>query len=199
MIHTTPESQIPYSIRVSSRCKYGRITFKNGLFEVVIPPHLKEDYGHKFMAEKQAWAQTQLNLLQQKTASFEPRTAIPTTTEGWLEAKCQLKKIVKRYIAKHHNALGAPKQLKIKNMTSRWGSLSSKQNMNINLMLYFAPEFVIEYVVVHELCHLTHMNHSNRFWQLVAQNDPHYAKAERWLKTFGNTLLSMHPKEPYKN
>ncbi len=80
--------------------------------------------------------------------------------------------------------------LRIKKLKSRWGSCSSKQNINLNWVLIKAPFDVIDYVVLHECCHLIHMNHSKNFWDLVRYYMPDYKTHEKWLKDFGPLLLT---------
>ena len=75
------------------------------------------------------------------------------------------------------------------NQTGRWGSCSSTGNLNFNCLLMLAPESVLNYVVVHELCHRKHMDHSPAFWQEVARMLPDYKKEEAWLKGEGRVLL----------
>jgi predicted metal-dependent hydrolase len=74
-------------------------------------------------------------------------------------------------------------------MTTRWGSCGPKGDININWLLALAPESVLEYVVVHEICHLRERNHSAAFWALVAQHLPHYAKERAWVKAHGGALM----------
>ena len=74
----------------------------------------------------------------------------------------------------------------LKYLNSRWGSCSVKGNINISLRLLLAPMEVVEYVILHELCHLQEMNHSARFWHLVASYMPNYKNQERWLKENGH-------------
>ena len=62
----------------------------------------------------------------------------------------------------------------IRDQRSRWGSCSSKQNLNFNYRIVFLPPELIDYIIVHELCHLLEMNHSPRFWAHVARAFPHY-------------------------
>jgi len=70
----------------------------------------------------------------------------------------------------------------IRDQRTRWGSCSSRNTISLNWRLIMAPDTVSDYVIYHELAHLTHMNHSTRFWQLVADYFPDYKNAERWLK-----------------
>ena len=69
----------------------------------------------------------------------------------------------------------------IKSQRSRWGSCSKKRNLNFNLLLSAAPAEVIDYVIVHELAHITELNHSKRFWDIVASADPGFEKHKEWL------------------
>ena len=79
----------------------------------------------------------------------------------------------------------------IRDQKTRWGSCSSQHNLNFNWRLILAPPEVLEYVVVHELCHLWEFNHSKRFWELVGQQMPEYEIWKKWLKQHGPELLSL--------
>lgn len=79
-------------------------------------------------------------------------------------------------------------RVSIKNQKSRWGSCSLAGNLNFNWRLLLAPLPVLDYVVVHELCHLKEPNHGPGFWRLVARGCPEYAAWRRWLRTNGATL-----------
>ena len=76
----------------------------------------------------------------------------------------------------------------IRDQRSRWGSCSAKQNLNFNWKLIMAPPEVLDYVVIHELCHLIEFNHSPRFWRLVEGQMPEYECWKRWLKEHGREL-----------
>lgn len=78
--------------------------------------------------------------------------------------------------------------LSIRDQKSRWGSCSSRGTLSFNYRLIFAPPGVLDYVVVHELCHLTHMNHSKDFWHLVAYIMPEYKQYKNWLRDHGQEL-----------
>ncbi|MGL5435226.1 MAG: M48 family metallopeptidase [Lachnospiraceae bacterium] len=79
-------------------------------------------------------------------------------------------------------------QITIRDQKTRWGSCSSKGNLNFNWRLVMAPEQVLDYVVVHELAHRREMNHSPRFWQLVAEFMPDYQVCRTWLREYGACL-----------
>lgn len=76
----------------------------------------------------------------------------------------------------------------IRDQKSRWGSCSSRGTLSFNYRLIFAPQNVLDYVVVHELCHLTHMNHSKDFWNMVSCIMPGYKEAKNWLREHGQEL-----------
>lgn len=83
---------------------------------------------------------------------------------------------------------GSFKRITIRDQKTRWGSCSSNGTLSFNWRLMLAPPRVLDYVVVHELCHLTYMNHSPAFWALVAQIMPQYQEYRLWLKNNGSTL-----------
>ena len=74
------------------------------------------------------------------------------------------------------------KGVRLKYNHSNWGSCSRNGNINLSTRLLFAPDEVIDYVIIHELAHLIELNHSPRFWRLVEKAMPHYRKMEQWLK-----------------
>lgn len=76
--------------------------------------------------------------------------------------------------------------IRLKRNQSNWGSCSSNRNLNFSTRLLFAPSDVIDYVIVHELAHLKEMNHSPKFWNIVAGVMPDYKEKERWLKENGH-------------
>ncbi len=84
-------------------------------------------------------------------------------------------------------------RIAIRAQRSRWGSCSSKGNLNFNRLLVLLPENVQRYVVVHELCHLNEMNHSKRFWAEVAKYQPTYKADRKQLKELEGALLSRIP------
>ncbi|MBM4200676.1 MAG: M48 family metallopeptidase [Gammaproteobacteria bacterium] len=84
---------------------------------------------------------------------------------------------------------GQPRRIRIKRMRTRWGSCGAGNDINLNWLLIAVPPAVLEYVVVHELCHIRHRDHSARFWGLVAAHCPDFQQARGWLKAEGGSLL----------
>lgn len=103
----------------------------------------------------------------------------------------QAKAVIEAKALYYAGQLGVTFQtIRIKDQKSRWGSCSSKRNLNFNWRIVMAPEEVLTYVVVHELCHLLHMNHSKDFWNCVKVIMPEYKIYRTWLKLHGVELSS---------
>jgi len=97
-------------------------------------------------------------------------------------------KIVPR-VKLHARALGVEvADIKIVDNRFRWGSCTLRNNVNLNWRLIKAPQFVIDYVIVHELAHLIESNHSPRFWNIIRAQTPTMDKAKAWLKEHGQLL-----------
>ena len=79
-------------------------------------------------------------------------------------------------------------RLSIREQKTRWGSCSSKKNINLNWRIILAPEKVLDYLMVHELAHLKQMNHSPAFWNLVESHIPDYRTWRKWLKDNSSSL-----------
>ena len=90
------------------------------------------------------------------------------------------------YFARQHNLM--VNQVRIKNQKTMWGSCSSKNNINLNYLLLMAPMKVIDYVIIHELVHTIHRNHSIELWSSVESIMPDYKEHKLWLKANGYKL-----------
>ncbi|OAS26217.1 M48 family metallopeptidase [Methylobacterium platani] len=92
-------------------------------------------------------------------------------------------------VARHAGALGrTPKRLTVRDTRSRWGSCSAAGQLNFSWRLVMAPPAVLDYLAAHEVAHLAEMNHSDRFWRVVAGLYPDYDEPEAWLKRHGTEL-----------
>lgn len=124
----------------------------------------------------------------QKIPIEELNAAIAGYLLAWYQQEALT--IVKKTLEQFCPYLGRwPQSVKLKQQKTRWGSCSSKQQININWLLILAPPGVLEYVVVHELCHLFHRNHGQRFWAKVASCMPEYQQYDQWLARYGQALL----------
>jgi len=81
-------------------------------------------------------------------------------------------------------------KITIRNQKTRWGSCSKKGNLNFNYKIVFLPPHIADYIIVHELCHLEQFNHSQKFWNLVAQTTPNYLEIRKELKKIDLTHFS---------
>ena len=105
----------------------------------------------------------------------------------WLKA--QARSDLEQAVQRHAATLGAvPGRIYIRDQKSRWGSCSSRGNLNFNWRLVLAPQSVLDYVAVHEVAHLIEMNHSEKFWRLVLKAMPSMEQPRSWLKQNGARL-----------
>lgn len=103
------------------------------------------------------------------------------------EAKTTLSQKAKSYAARIDKI---PTRIVIKDQKGRWGSCSSKGNLNFNWRLVMCPDFVQDYVVAHEVAHMRHMDHTPNFWRLVGELEPEYGKAKSWLTRNSTRLFA---------
>jgi len=104
-------------------------------------------------------------------------------------AKKMLLPFIQQEVTKLTQILGvSAKHITLRNTSSRWGSCSNTHNLSFCWKIAFAPLYVIQYLVAHEVAHLVHMNHSPAFWAVVDDLTPHRKVAEKWLKTNSRDL-----------
>lgn len=140
----------------------------------------------KFIRLKTDWIQTHLNAARkQQTGPAEPFTQ--EQLRQLANAALQdIPQRVRRYAAIIGVTVG---RITIRSQKTRWGSCSSKGNLNFNCLLMLCPEEIRDYVVVHELCHRKELNHSVRFWNEVSRVMPDYAVRRKWLKDHGGEFI----------
>jgi hypothetical protein len=101
--------------------------------------------------------------------------------------KSQASVLIRQRLNKYASSSGiACGEFNVTGARSRWGSCSAKGRLNFSWRLAMAPDHVLDYVVVHELAHLEHRNHSRRFWDRVGNILPSYLDSERWIKDHGH-------------
>ncbi len=125
-------------------------------------------------------------LIQQREAGSRQRLA----TEEIEQLAQQALSVIPKRVAYFAGQMGVTYgRITIRNQKTRWGSCSSKGNLNFNCLLMLVPPAVLDYVVVHELCHRKEMNHSARFWKEVEKVLPAYREQEKWLKVHGSGII----------
>lgn len=156
---------------------------------LVRTPFMIEDAEiHRFVKEKENWIRTHLEKLEERRNESKNIEKL-STTELQKLANLALKVIpvkVKHYASLMNVQYG---RITIRSQKTRWGSCSSIGNLNFNCLLMMLPDEVVDYVVVHELCHLIEMNHSKDFWSQVEYIMPDYKKHKKWLKEHGNEIM----------
>lgn len=111
----------------------------------------------------------------------------PRRLQDWLTA--QARKDLSDRVAYHAKVLGLrPRRISVRDQTSRWGSCSSTGQLCFSWRLLLAPSHVLDYVAAHEVAHLKEMNHSARFWALVARTFPEMSRSKAWLNAHGREL-----------
>ena len=141
-----------------------------------------------FLREKEGWIRKHLQEMQRKA---EVQRQIPKLTNEELQELAERAcRVFPEKVAYYAKKLGVTYgMITIRNQKTRWGSCSAKGNLNFNCLLMLTPEEVVDYVVVHELCHRIEMNHSKRFWNLVERILPDYRQSRMWLKKHGEEIM----------
>jgi predicted metal-dependent hydrolase len=115
------------------------------------------------------------------------RPHVPRRVADFL--KREARKDLEAAVVRHARTIGvAPKRIAVRDTVSRWGSCSSDGRLSFSWRLILAPAFVLDYLAAHEVAHMTHMNHSPKFWSLVRRTCPETNRAEAWLKGHGAGL-----------
>lgn len=176
-----------YQMIRSSRKTIAIEIMPNGDVVVRCPRRMSAEAVHAFVRSKQSWIQRQqqkLPVCSQPLFTSEEMEALRERTRGLVALRAayyaQLMQVDFNRIA-------------VRAQRTRWGSCSSKGNLNFNCLLCLVPEQVLDYVVVHELCHRKQMNHSALFWAEVEAVLPDYRVGRKWLKENGRQLMARLP------
>lgn len=172
---------------IRSRRRTVAIEIKNDMRVIVRAPLCMSDEEiKKFIAEKSGWIEKHLNKIHARKQTAE-KPLSNAEIHALADAALQdIPKRVKYYAEKMSLSVG---RITIRNQKTRWGSCSSKGNLNFNCLLMLCPEKIRDYVVVHELCHMYEMNHSSAFWARVENIMPDYRSCRQWLKNNGGRLI----------
>ena len=179
---------ISYTLLRSSRKTLSLEVRPDGTLLVRAPKRLSEKAIRNFVASKEGWILAKLR-------KYENLPPVPLLTEAELAAlKQQAKEYLPGRVALYGPQVGVTwGKITIRAQKSRWGSCSRQGNLSFNCLLMLSPPEIRDYVVVHELCHRKHMNHSPSFWAEVARVCPAYQLHRKWLKDQGHLLIGRLP------
>ncbi len=145
-----------------------------------------------FINKNSLWIDKHIELMKEKVEKLEKQNEniVKLSDEEIKKLAKQAITVIPERVAHFASIIGVSfGKISIKNQISRWGSCSSKGNLNFNCLLMLMPSEVVDYVVVHELCHRKEMNHSARFWDEVAKVIPDYKVQRKWLKDNGSAIM----------
>ena len=176
-------------IRRSARVSGHRIVVRFGFSpELVVRPRASAAEIDAAIAANLGWLERQLAKAAAPTLGLDRLTL--TAEQGRREARARISLIAQSEAA----ALGVSyARISLRDQRSRWGSCSTTGTLSFNWRLVLAPHDVLDYVVVHEICHLLEMNHGPRFWALVKRRRPGYLEAKAWLDEHGWEMLAYRP------
>ncbi|MCR5235742.1 MAG: M48 family metallopeptidase [Lachnospiraceae bacterium] len=183
------EDGIRYYIKRSRR-KTVSVQIEPDLSVLIRAPfHMPDRDIEKFLRDSDDWIRKHRDEARKKLLVKEtsPKLSMDEIRKLAEEAAKDIPERVKRFAPIVGVDYG---RITIRNQKSRWGSCSSRKNLNFNCLLMLAPPEQRDYVVVHELCHLKEMNHSKRFWKEVERVLPDYKKSVKWLRENGEDIMS---------
>ena len=153
------------------------------------PLRMPKDRILCFLSEKASWIRMQQGRMQERE-KMRQQARIHLDAAQEKELRERAKSVLAQRTAYFARQIGVTYgRITVRDQKTRWGSCSQTGNLNFNFRLILAPSEVLDYVVVHELCHRRQMNHSTQFWQEVAQVLPDYRKRKAWLTENGWRLM----------
>lgn len=161
---------------------------RNANVVVRAPYRVSEREIRRFLQEKEAWIRKHQEKVREQEKKL--KGVDPLSREEIEHLAKQAMQIIPQRVAFFAEKMGVTYgRITIRNQKTRWGSCSSKGNLNFNCLLMLTPPEVIDSVVVHELCHRKEMNHSKRFYEEIYRIYPDYDKWNQWLKENGPGIL----------
>ncbi|MEZ3507038.1 MAG: M48 family metallopeptidase [Lachnospiraceae bacterium] len=183
--------ELPYTLIRSDRKSYAVSISPEGKITVRVPLGASDRDVSHILTDRQHWIITRY-LEQQCRQAAKPVSDLTPTQRAALTQRYIA--AAKEYFPKRAAYFqqftgGTYNRITIRDQKTRWGSCSARGTLSFNWRLMLAPPSILDYVVIHELCHLTHMNHSAAFWQAVEKVCPDYRTARKWLKDHGQELV----------
>lgn len=172
-------------VRKQRRGKSLRLTVRqDGTIVLSLPRWVSVSAGKKFLLSKKEW----ILEAQKKAQSLPPRLLNQGDQSEYLAHKEEARRVITERVEYFQKIYGfSYRKLSVRNQKSRFGSCSASGQLSFNYRLLFLPQDLLDYVVVHELCHLRELNHSGKFWALVAKEIPDYQERKHRLQAFSRS------------
>ena len=155
---------------------------------LTVPQRTSHADVQRVLEEKRLWIEAQRR-------RQVPRLCLDPFAVSESVARATARKVVSTLAEQEAGRIGVEyHRIRIGGQRTLWGSCSSRGTLSFNWRLVLAPSEVLDYVVVHELCHLRVPNHSRRFWALVERHRPHWRQQREWLRDYGPELLAFRPR-----
>lgn len=173
------EKPVEYTLKVSKRAKRMRLAvYCDGTFVVTAPAFADYNLVERFIIRKSSWILNKIDYFK----NISGLVLIKGTKDDYLKNKQAALELATERVD-HFNKIYKFNFniINIKNQKTRWGSCSRKGNLNFNYKIIHLPKKLIDFIIVHELCHLKEFNHSRKFWNLVAKGIPDYLEIKQEL------------------
>jgi predicted metal-dependent hydrolase len=177
-------------VRRSPRARHWRLVVPWGEpARLTVPPSMSRAEVERVLAEQRPW------IVEQRRRQM-PRLGLEQLSVSESEARLGARELVSALAEEEAKRLEVTyERIRIGGQRTLWGSCSPRGTLSFNWRLVLAPLEVLDYVVVHELCHLRVADHSRRFWALVERRRPHWRDQRDWLRAHGPELLAFTPSE----
>jgi predicted metal-dependent hydrolase len=151
---------------------------------LIVPRQMSQRQIAEVIAEHHDW-------IEAERRRQSPRLGLERLTVSESEGRLAARELVSALVEEESPRIGVSyRRLRIADQRTIWGSCSPRGTISFNWRLVLAPLEVLDYVVVHELCHLRILDHSRRFWRLVEQHRPQWREQRDWLREHGPELLA---------
>lgn len=197
-LNNLPEHQsLTCIIHFSDRKTMGLEIKKDASIHVRAPFYARPKQVEAFINEHKDWILKNYHNMNQRIQMESQNNLSPQMKQQISLLQKRFRIAAKTYIPKRCAELqkltgGTYQKITIRDQKTRWGSCSQTGTLSFNYRLMMADPSIIDYVIIHELCHLTHMNHSKEFWDMVGRIMPDYAQKKNWLKVHGHELTEEH-------
>lgn len=176
---------VNYTLRKSKRVKRMRLAvYCDGSVTVTAPFYFQDNIVERFIREKASWLLSKIEFFKQ----YQGFPIISSKKDYHKYKDCAYNLVLEKIEQFNKIYQVSYNKINIKNQKTRWGSCSRKGNLNFNYKIALLSNELVDYIVVHELCHLKEFNHSKRFWALVEKTIPNYLELKNNLRKNRVTL-----------